>query len=98
MRIRWSDEARAELLSIVQTIAQTQPAAARKIRDQLRDAVHGLGTHPHIGRVVPELENPMIRERVVQSYRIMYLVRNQEILIVTVVHGRQVAGSDSSEP
>ncbi len=97
MRIRWSDEARAELLSIVQTIARTQPAAARKIRDHLRDAGHGLRAHPQLGRVVPELENPMIRERVVQSYRIMYLVRNQEILIVTIVHGRQVAGAGGTD-
>ncbi len=39
----------------------------------------------------------MIRERVVQSYRIMYLVRNQEILIVTIVHGRQVAGAGGTD-
>ncbi|MFZ4116843.1 MAG: type II toxin-antitoxin system RelE/ParE family toxin [Chthoniobacterales bacterium] len=32
-----------------------------------------LGTHPEIGRIVPEIADPSIREIVVGNYRVMYI-------------------------
>jgi plasmid stabilization system protein ParE len=49
-------------------------------------------THPLVGRVVPELDIANIREVVRGNYGIMYVLRSRDVLIVAVVHGRQVAG------
>jgi plasmid stabilization system protein ParE len=37
--------------------------------------------------VVPELENPTIRELIVRSYRIIYQIRGQQVGVLAVVHG-----------
>lgn len=39
------------------------------------------------GRLVPELEQPMLREIIVGSYRIVYRVISDQVQILTVVHG-----------
>jgi len=38
---------------------------------------------------VPELDDKKIREHFVYSYRIIYRIQNNEVLIVAVVHGRR---------
>lgn len=94
MRVRWSEEARTELVRIVREISGHDVEAGRRVGASIRKAVAVLREHPLIGRVVPELELTNIRERIVGSYRVMYLVRHGEIVVLTVVHGRQVAGRE----
>ena len=45
---------------------------------------------PERGRVVPEYENPTIREVVVGNYRLVYRIRGDFIDIVGVIHGARV--------
>jgi plasmid stabilization system protein ParE len=40
--------------------------------------------------VVPELGDPEIRERFVYSYRVIYRLEPDRLLIVAVVHGRRL--------
>jgi plasmid stabilization system protein ParE len=39
---------------------------------------------------VPEIADDVIRERIVYSYRLVYKVENEKILIVAVIHGRRL--------
>jgi plasmid stabilization system protein ParE len=48
-----------------------------------------------MGRVVPELEDQKIRERLVYSYRVVYQVQATRILIVAVIHGARLIESIS---
>jgi toxin ParE1/3/4 len=41
----------------------------------LAEKTHALGDFPQIGRVMPELGDPAVREIVYQSYRIIYELR-----------------------
>ena len=43
-----------------------------------------------MGRVVPELGDEDIRERIIYSYRLVYRVERRRILIVAVIHGKQL--------
>lgn len=43
-----------------------------------------------IGRVVPELSDENIRERFVYSYRVIYRVEDDRILVVPVIHGKRL--------
>ena len=45
---------------------------------------------PRSGRVVPEFERSDIRELIVQSYRIVYRVRGEDVEILTVHHGARL--------
>lgn len=54
---------------------------------------------PLIGRVVPEFNRQDLREVIFRGYRIVYLVQNDEVLILRVVHGaRDLFGLTRREP
>ena len=51
----------------------------------------GRGSHfPDLGRVVPEFDDPALRERFFYSYRVIYKVEPHRVLIVAVIHGRRL--------
>jgi len=51
---------------------------------------------PLSGRIVPELNNPVIREKFANNYRIIYRFENDSVTIATVIHGkRQLEQTDS---
>ena len=41
-----------------------------------------------MGRIVPELGDPSIRERFVYSFRLIYRIERRRVLILAIVHGR----------
>lgn len=43
--------------------------------------------------MVPELADPAIRERFVYSYRVIYRVETERLLIIAVVHGKRMLES-----
>ncbi len=47
-------------------------------------------THPLLGRVVPEIGDHNIRERFVYSYRLVYKIEENRILIVSIIHGKRL--------
>ncbi len=44
---------------------------------------------PRIGRRVPELDDPDIREVPAHSWRVIYQLRDNDVFIVTLVHRRR---------
>lgn len=42
-----------------------------------------------IGRVVPKIGREDIRELIVYSYRLVYQVKERQILIIAVIHGKR---------
>lgn len=58
----WTARARADLKAIHDYIAKDSPQNAKNVvREMLRKA-EGLAELPHLGRVVPELNDPQLRE------------------------------------
>jgi plasmid stabilization system protein ParE len=54
-------------------------------------AVERLKTFPESGRVVPELSDPLYRELIMGSYRIVYRLRpGESVEILTVFHGARL--------
>ena len=43
-----------------------------------------------IGRIVPEVGDETIRERFVYSYRLVYRIEPDRILVVAVIHGKRL--------
>ena len=53
-------------------------------------AVERLADFPNSGRVVPELKDPVIREILFGSYRIVYRVKGDLVELLTVYHGARL--------
>jgi toxin ParE1/3/4 len=49
-----------------------------------------LSRFPRSGRKVQEFDNEDIRELLVYSYRIIYRLQDNEIVIAAVIHGRRM--------
>jgi plasmid stabilization system protein ParE len=58
--------------------------------NKIRDTSRALRRFSNAGRVVPEVGDDTIRERFIYSYRLIYQVRGDNVVIVAVVHGRRL--------
>ncbi len=89
-KIVWSPEAIEDLQSIAEYIQRDSEFYARAVVTKILDVSRSIKDFPLIGRIVPELENESIRERFVYSYRLVYQIKTQRILIVAVIHGKRL--------
>ena len=89
MKIRWSQEALDRLIEIEEYISKDSRDRAIKFVDQLIEHADLLSDKPRMGRTVPELANPDIRELVFKRYRIVYRLKANCIEILTVFEGHR---------
>jgi len=87
--IRWSVGAGEDLREVVEYIARDSATYAAAMAGRIVTAVEKLRHHPRLGRMVPEYQDPTIRELIVGNYRVVYRLRGERIGIVAVVHGSQ---------
>ena len=91
-KITWAIAARRDLEAIVAYLADRDPQAALAILDRLETRAASLATLADRGRLVPELRRLHIqqyRELVVPPYRLIYRIRQQGVLVLTVVDARR---------
>ncbi len=88
--VRWSPEALEDIESIAEYIARDSAFYAKAVVAKLLGAARSLPEAPRIGRMVPELDNPNIRERLIYSYRMVYRISDDELLIIAVMHGKRL--------
>lgn len=86
-RVVWTQPARDDLREIRAYIARDSAHYARVVVEGLVQAVDRLRDYPLSGRVVPELEQPTIREVIAGQYRLVYRVTADAVQVLTVVHG-----------
>ena len=88
-RIVWSEAATEDLEAIANRIAQDSPSNASKVVKKILAATDDLNRFPHLGVVIPEANNPAIRQRVVFHYRLIYRVETDAIVILAIIHSRR---------
>ncbi len=86
----WTRRAIEDVQSIRQFIAQDSPHYAELVTQRLIASVEGLPVLPQSGRIVPEINDPTVREIIQGSYRIVYRLVREEIHIVTVHHAARL--------
>ncbi len=96
MNILWSEIAEADLDDIYDYIARDVPYYAELFVDKLIETTDKLEDQPRLGRMVPEADDrDDVRELILQGYRIIYLLQEEQLLILTVIHGsRNLAGQE----
>ena len=88
--IYWTKMAQEDLRSIKEHISRDAPATAVAYIRKLKAAVGRLEEMPYSGQVVPELKREEIREVLLGNYRLIYRIRDQQVVILTVYHGARL--------
>ncbi|TKI70270.1 type II toxin-antitoxin system RelE/ParE family toxin [Sulfurimonas crateris] len=91
-KLKWTSNAKDDLLNIVAYIKQDSPSIANDIYQKIRKKAHSSNFFPLKGRVVPELQKEGItfyREVVATPWRIIYKVGNDTVYIMAILDSRQ---------
>lgn len=86
-QIRWSLTASEDLQELEDFIARDSVLHAIQFVDRIVEAAETLDTAPQRGRVIPEFEREDIRELLFRAYRIVYMVDDDVVTVLRIVHG-----------
>lgn len=89
MKIVWSLRALERLAEIGDYIAHDRPVAAADWVEEIFGSVKRLSRFPKSGRGVPESARSDLREVIHGSYRVIYRVDSDRVVVLTVRHARQ---------
>jgi toxin ParE1/3/4 len=82
-----SPQARDDLSDLRDYIAQDDPAAARRVLNEVREAMRRLAQMPELGHVREDLADEALRFWPVRSYLIIYRPETKPVQIVRVLSG-----------
>ncbi|RMH12910.1 MAG: type II toxin-antitoxin system RelE/ParE family toxin [Gammaproteobacteria bacterium] len=85
----WSDPAKVDLRAIHDFIAHDSTHYAKKVTQDIAAKPDILDKLPRMGKIVPELGNEAIRELSLYSYRILYEIREPDVVVLAVIHKRR---------
>jgi toxin ParE1/3/4 len=88
--VEWSPRAINDVDEIAAYIARDSAAYASTVVKKILDAADALENFPMMGRMVPEFQDPAIRERIVFSYRLIYRIDQSIVTVLTIAHGKQI--------
>lgn len=89
--VSWSSKALDRLASILDYIADDDPAAALGIIDRISDRVAGLQDTPEVGSRYLRSRVGGLRQLIVRPYRVVYLIDEprKSVHVVAVQHMRE---------
>ncbi|HCW09281.1 MAG TPA: type II toxin-antitoxin system RelE/ParE family toxin [Cytophagales bacterium] len=87
VKLIWTDQAVNDLGSIGEYIAENSEKYAKLTVKKLFERPDILKNFPQAGRIVPEKNDPNVRELIEGNYRIIYeIISTDQINILTVYH------------
>jgi len=89
----WSHEALDDIDRIAEHISRDSRYHAQQVVERLFDLADELPAQPKLGRIVPELADPHVRERFLYSYRLIYELVGDSVHILAVIHGKRLLES-----
>ena len=84
--LRWTPQAADDLEVATEFIARDSPRYASLFAMSVIQAVEQLEHFPASGRIVPEKNDPSIRELIHRGYRIIYRLRDQTVELLAIHH------------
>lgn len=89
-RVSWSRRALDDVEAIAAYIAADSPTFAGIVVKKVVNRTRMLAQFPRSGRKVPEFDDEYTRELIVYSYRIIYQLQEDEVVIAAVIHGKRL--------
>jgi len=89
-QVSWSPEARDDLNAIAEFIGRDSPYHASKVVEKFLEVARNLVAFPRAARAVPELRDPTIREKHLFSYRLIYEISDDQIIIHGILHQKRL--------
>lgn len=90
MRVRWTHTAIGHLTSIYDYIGRDSQHYAQRTVDRITARSKQISDFPHAGQMVPEYNDPNVREVIEGFYRIIYEISQEEVRVLAVIHGAQL--------
>jgi len=87
--ITWTEGALEDLESIGEYYERSSTLYAALIVERLYTSAEEVQAFPLRGRKVPEVDHEMLRELILEGYRLVYQIFEDRIEVVAVVHSRQ---------
>jgi len=88
--VRWTEQAVGDLQAIREFIERDSPRYGRLVAERLFDATQRIESFPMSGRIVPELGRADVREILVGEYRVVYRLRTDAAVLLTVFRSSRV--------
>lgn len=86
VELRWAETSVRDLDQICTYIAEDSEEYARMFARSVMESIETTAAYPYSGRIVPEMKNEMIREKILTSYRIIYRINNDSVEVVRIIH------------
>ena len=83
-KLIWAPSARLDLKDIASYIAEASPQSSIRFVKSIFQNIEQLIDFPESGRIVPEFEDPCIRELIRKPCRIIYRLKSQEKIVEIV--------------
>ncbi len=87
--VKWTIPAKLDLKDIHDYIARDSKYYAQKVSQDIVDKSGNLKHFPEIGRIVPEIGDPNIRELFIYSYRLIYEVLPKGVQVLALIHSKR---------
>ncbi|HWR59023.1 MAG TPA: type II toxin-antitoxin system RelE/ParE family toxin [Thermodesulfovibrionales bacterium] len=87
--VEWSRPAKLDLRQIHDYIARDSKFYAQKVSTEIVEKSEKLNSFPEVGRIVPEVGDPNIRELLIYSYRLIYEVFSNRVEVLALIHGKR---------
>jgi toxin ParE1/3/4 len=89
-KLIWSPQSLRDLETIRDYVATDSPRYAALVVERIIQGVERLTGLPESGRVVPERNDPQLREVIVKPYRVVYRLRPGVVEIATVFRASRI--------
>ena len=96
-RVVWTPQALEDVEAIRDYIARDSIVAAADTVLKILRLADAIEEFPLAGRIVPEIGDETVRERLVGNYRIVYRLSGDTAQVLTVYHGARFFGLPDGE-
>jgi toxin ParE1/3/4 len=76
--------------AIAEYISRDSASYSGAVIEKILDSTRNLSNFPFSGRIVPEFKEDSIREVFAYSYRIIYQIQDETVIVAAVVHGKML--------
>lgn len=91
-RVIWSPKAVEDVDTIATYIARDSPSYAAAVVQKILDVTRYLNDCPLEGGIIPEFNDSGIREKLAYTYRIIYQIQDETVIVAAIIHTMGLLG------